>query len=56
MFATLMDKIGANKVSTKRILGHSSNNVTDEVYTHKDVDDLLAAANQLDEYIEKVLR
>lgn len=54
-FATLMDKIGTNKISTKRILGHASNNVTDEVYTHKDVGDLLIAVNQLDDYIEKAL-
>ena len=41
--ATLLDRAGANKVAIKRILGHSSPDVTDKVYTHKDIHDLLEA-------------
>jgi integrase len=42
-FATLMDNAGANKVAIKRIMGHASQDITDKVYTHKDIDQLLAA-------------
>jgi len=41
--ATLMDNAGANKVAIKRIMGHASTDITDKVYTHKDVDELLIA-------------
>ena len=41
--ATLLDRAGANKVSIKRILGHASSDITDSVYTHKDIQDLLEA-------------
>lgn len=41
--ATLLDRAGANKVAIKRILGHSSPDVTDKVYTHKDIQDLIEA-------------
>lgn len=39
-FATLMDNAGANKVCIKRIMGHASQDITDKVYTHKDVNEL----------------
>ena len=42
-FATLMDNAGANKVSIKRIMGHASKDITDRIYTHKDVQELLRA-------------
>lgn len=42
-FATLMDNAEANKVSIQRILGHSSKGVTDKVYTHKDLEQLIKA-------------
>ena len=42
-FATLMDNAGANKVAIKRIMGHASTDITDKVYTHKDVVELLKA-------------
>jgi integrase len=42
-FATLMDNAGANKVAIKRIMGHASTDITDKVYTHKDVAELLKA-------------
>lgn len=42
-FATLMDNAGANKVSIKRIIGHASKDITDRVYTHKDIEELKKA-------------
>lgn len=41
--ATLLDNAGANRVSVKRILGHSSTDVTEAVYTHKDIEELRRA-------------
>lgn len=46
-FATLMDNAGANKVSIKRIMGHASKDITDKVYTHKDIDELKKAIDML---------
>lgn len=42
-FATLMDNADANKLSIKRIMGHASKDITDKVYTHKDIEQLLKA-------------
>lgn len=42
-FATLMDNAGANKLSIKRIMGHASQDITDKVYTHKDIEELKKA-------------
>lgn len=42
-FATLMDNAGANKISIKRIMGHASKDITDKIYTHKDVEQLIKA-------------
>lgn len=47
-FATRMDRTPANKVAIKRIMGHSSQDITDKVYTHKDIQDLIEAVNYLD--------
>ena len=46
-FATRMDRTGANKLCIKRILGHASTDITDKVYTHKDIQDLLDTVNKL---------
>lgn len=46
-FATRMDRTTANKLCIKRIMGHSSKDITDKVYTHKDVRELLEAVNML---------
>lgn len=46
-FSTRMDRTSANKLCTKRILGHASKDITDKVYTHKDIEDLLEAVNML---------
>jgi len=43
-FATMLDNAGANTTSTKRLLGHSSGgDVTEKVYTHKDIEQLRKA-------------
>jgi integrase len=42
-FATLMDNAGANKLCVKRIMGHASQDITDKVYTHKDLEELKKA-------------
>lgn len=46
-FATLMDNAGANKLSIKKIMGHASQDITDKVYTHKDINELLKAVDLL---------
>ena len=47
-FATRMDRTPANKLCIKRILGHASKDITDKVYTHKDIEELIEAVNYLD--------
>ena len=38
-FATLMDTAGANKLAIKKIMGHSSQDITDKIYTHKETNE-----------------
>lgn len=40
-FASLMDTAGANKLCVKRIIGHSSQDITEDVYTHKTIEELI---------------
>lgn len=47
-FATLMDNAGANSLSIKKIMGHASKDVTEKVYTHKGIEQLLAAIDMLE--------
>lgn len=42
-FASMADNAGANKLCIKRIMGHASPDITDGVYTHKTVEDLIYA-------------
>lgn len=44
-FASLMNTAEANKTSIKRIMGHVSNDITEDVYTHKTLPELLYAVN-----------
>lgn len=44
-FASLMDDAGANKLAIKRIMGHASQDITDSVYTHKNIESLIAAVD-----------
>ncbi len=46
-FASLMDSAGANKVSTKKIMGHTTQDMTDGVYTHKTINELIKAVNMI---------
>lgn len=42
-FATLMDNAEANKLCIKKIMGHASQDLTDQIYTHKEIEELLKA-------------
>ena len=44
-FASLMDTAGANKLCIKRIMGHKTQDLTDRVYTHKDIQELIDAVD-----------
>lgn len=39
-FATLLNNADANPVAVKRMLGHSTSDITEKIYTHKDIEDL----------------
>lgn len=39
-FASMLDSRGANKVAIKIMIGHSIQDITDRIYTHKDVEEL----------------
>lgn len=45
--ATWLDDKGANKLSIKRILGHAIQDITDGVYTHKNIRELKKAIDRL---------
>lgn len=47
-FATLMDNSDANKLSIKKIMGHASSDITDRVYTHKNIEELIKAVDLLE--------
>lgn len=42
-FASLMNSAGANKLCIKRIIGHSSQDITEDIYTHKTINELIDA-------------
>lgn len=47
-FATLLNNAGANPVSIKRLMGHESkNDVTEKIYTHKDIEQLRKAIEMI---------
>ena len=45
--ATMLDNAGVNPKICKLILGHSSNDVTQKVYTHKTISQLVEAINKI---------
>lgn len=47
-FITELDNLGANKTSIKRLVGHKRGDVTEKVYTHKDIEQLRKAVELLD--------
>lgn len=46
-FSTNLSNVEANKVCIQRLMGHASKDVTDKVYTHKDIEELRKAINLL---------
>ena len=46
-FASLADTAGMNKIAIKKIMGHASNDITEKVYTHKEVSELLENVNMI---------
>ena len=46
-FASIANTAVVNSVSIKLIMGHSSQDITERVYTHKAIDELLAAVNMI---------
>lgn len=46
-FASMANTAGVNTVSVKLIMGHSSQDITESVYTHKAVKELLTAVNAI---------
>lgn len=49
-FATVMNRTDANQLAVKRILGHSGTGVTEQTYTHKDINDLKEAVSHFPDY------
>lgn len=47
-FASMADTAGLKKICIKRIMGHESRDITDKVYTHKDVSELLEQINLIE--------
>lgn len=45
--ATLMDNCDINEVIKKKILGHAGKDVTEKVYTHKTINQLIEAINKI---------
>jgi integrase len=45
--ATLLDSVDANPTAIKRILGHAGTSITDTVYIHKAIQDLLIAIDKV---------
>ena len=46
-FATRMHNAGADPLCTKIILGHSIKDLTERIYTHKTIEQLIEAVNML---------
>lgn len=46
-FAAMLDNKNINSKIKKLLLGHSSNDVTEKVYTHKTIEQLREAVNSL---------
>ena len=44
-FVSQSDRLNINKITIKKIVGHSvkGNDITDDVYTHKNKEDVIAA-------------
>jgi integrase len=47
-FASLAHSAGMNDLCRKRIMGHKSSDITDDVYTHKEIEELLREINKIE--------
>lgn len=47
-FATIAAASGMNKLLLKKIIGHASSDITDDVYTHAYIEDLIAEIDKYD--------
>lgn len=47
-FVTHADNCGFDKIMLKKIVGHETRDITDDVYNHKGINDLLAEINKLE--------
>lgn len=54
-FVSNMDRMGCNLIIIKRIVGHKSTDVTEKVYTHKTIEELVRSMKEFDDYMEQVL-
>lgn len=50
-FITLCSNTDMNPLSVKRIVGHASGSMTEDVYTHKSITDLINAIDIFDKYL-----
>ncbi len=55
-FATKLKQNGAEEFYRKRLLGHSNGNITDDIYTHADLDNLRKAVLCFDKNNDKKLQ
>lgn len=46
-FASIAHSVGMDGLCRKRIMGHSSTDITDNVYTHKEIEELIREVNKL---------
>ena len=46
-FASLANTAGVNTVSVKLIMGHASSDITERIYTHKAIGELISAVNMI---------
>lgn len=46
-FASMANTAGVNPTSVKLIMGHASQDLTERVYTHKAVEELISAVNMI---------
>lgn len=51
-FASCADRCKVNIIAVKRIMGHKSGDITQDVYTHKEIEELVEAVNQIT-FVEK---
>ena len=47
-FATIINNTGANPTSIKAIIGHKTFEMTERVYTHKEIEELIKAVDAIE--------